>query len=75
MQNFQNTFEIHKRSFISVFSICMTAPLNISKKKGVKFVNISIILQFVVNFTDCFQKSLQLVNKMISHFISSFDRP
>ena len=75
MQNLQNTFEIHYRSFISVFSICMTAPLSISKKKGVNFVNIGIILQFVVNFTDCFQKSLQLVNKTIPHFTSSFDRP
>ena len=29
MRNFQDTFETHKRSFISVFSICMTVPLNI----------------------------------------------
>ena len=28
MQNFQNTFETRKRSFISAFSICMTVPLN-----------------------------------------------
>ena len=27
MRNFQNTFEIPKRSFISGFSICMTVPL------------------------------------------------
>ena len=27
MRNFQDTFETHKRSFISVFSICMTVPL------------------------------------------------
>ena len=27
MQNFQNTFETPKRSFISAFSICMTVPL------------------------------------------------
>ena len=28
MQNFQDGFEIRKRSFISAFSICMTVPLN-----------------------------------------------
>ena len=28
MRNFQGTFERCKRSFISVFSICMTAHLN-----------------------------------------------
>ena len=27
MQNFQDTFEARKQSFISVFSICMTALL------------------------------------------------
>ena len=27
MGNFQNTFETSKRSVISAFSICMTAPL------------------------------------------------
>ena len=28
MQNFQDTFETRKRSFISAFSVCMTVPLN-----------------------------------------------
>ena len=28
MQNFQDTFETGKRSFISAFSIYMTVPLN-----------------------------------------------
>ena len=27
IQNFQDIFEIHKRTFISAFSICMTVPL------------------------------------------------
>ena len=27
MRNFQDTFETRKRSFMSAFSICMTAPL------------------------------------------------
>ena len=27
MRNFQDTFETHKRSSISAFSICMTVPL------------------------------------------------
>ena len=30
MRNFQDTFEICKRSFISDFSICMTVPLKIA---------------------------------------------
>ena len=28
MGNFQDTFETHKQSFISAFSICMTVTLN-----------------------------------------------
>ena len=28
MQNFQDTFETRKRSFMSAFSICVTVPLN-----------------------------------------------
>ena len=28
MRNFQDTIETRKRSFISVFSICITVPLN-----------------------------------------------
>ena len=31
MRNFQDTFETRERSFISVFSICMTVPLNINE--------------------------------------------
>ena len=27
MQNFQDTFETLKRSFISAYSVCMTVPL------------------------------------------------
>ena len=30
MQNFQDIFETRERSFISAFSICMTAPLTIT---------------------------------------------
>ena len=29
MENFQDTFKIYRRSFINVFSICMTEPLRI----------------------------------------------
>ena len=28
MRNFKDTFKTRKRSFISAFSVCMTAPLN-----------------------------------------------
>ena len=31
MQNFQDTFETRKQSFISTFSICMTVPFMIMK--------------------------------------------
>ena len=34
MQNFQDTFEIRKRSFISAFSMCMTLPLNTEAATG-----------------------------------------
>ena len=34
MQNFQDTFEIRKRSFISTFSICMTVSLNLLELDG-----------------------------------------
>ena len=33
MQKFQGTFEIHKRPFISVFSIWITVPLKVIKEK------------------------------------------
>ena len=51
MQNFQNTFKIRKRSFISAFSIFMTVPLsetrddldinryNVSTSISVSFIN------------------------------------
>ena len=35
MQNFQDIFETHKRSFISDFSICMTVPLTIFTKDSI----------------------------------------
>ena len=35
MRNFQNTFETRKRSFINVFSICMTVPLSIIRLQKV----------------------------------------
>ena len=36
MRNFQDTFETRKRSFISVFSICMALPLRWTKTAIVK---------------------------------------
>ena len=40
MRNFQDTFEIHKRSFVSAFSICMTVP-SISQKKELFKINLN----------------------------------
>ena len=37
MPNFQGTFETHKWSFISAFSICMTVPLMINVIMRVSF--------------------------------------
>ena len=34
MQNFHDTFETRKQSFISAFSICMTAPLGLPFTKN-----------------------------------------
>ena len=33
MRNFQDTFEISKRLFISTFSLCMTVPLKFDPKE------------------------------------------
>ena len=33
MQNFQDTFETPKRSFVNAFSICMTVPLKVKNVK------------------------------------------
>ena len=41
MQNFQDTFETRKQSFINTFSICMTIPLTLLMMK-VTFANTTI---------------------------------
>ena len=35
IRNFQDTFETPKRSLVSAFSICMTAPLSRTHRKHV----------------------------------------
>ena len=54
MQNFQDTFETRKQSFISVFSICMTVPLiNIENMQILILMRIKINNQSTnVIFTD-----------------------
>ena len=37
MRNFQGTFETHKRSFISAFSICVTVTSNVCLVKCVGY--------------------------------------
>ena len=44
MRDFQDTFETCKRSFINVFSICMTVPLS---KKTDNLTLLSIILKTI----------------------------
>ena len=36
MRNFQDTFKVRKRSFISTFSICMAVPLSENIKKTIQ---------------------------------------
>ena len=44
MQNFQDTFQTRKQSFISAFSICMTVPLTFSKSLLKLFAEVCISL-------------------------------
>ena len=45
MQNFQDTFQTRKQSFISAFSICMTVPLSIFGDSHSSMSNICGIIQ------------------------------
>ena len=40
MQNFQDTFETRKQSFISAFAICMTVPLKFIKDYQVEELSV-----------------------------------
>ena len=44
MQNFQDTFETRKRSFISAFSICMTVPLKAGWQKWMMFILLDVLI-------------------------------
>ena len=52
MQNFQDSFETHKRSFISAFSICMTVPLRKEIVCEINFSNICDSLPYKVGFAE-----------------------
>ena len=47
MRNFQNTFETRKRSFISVFTICMTVPLIKSRYLADLCVKVSMFYEII----------------------------
>ena len=73
MQNFQDTFEIHKRSFISAFSICMTVPLRDRRKISLlilsEFRRINLVLfplKMSENlwFSDDFRGEQKLINSL-----------
>ena len=54
MRNFKDTFETHKRSYISAFSICMTVPLitNIYQYVAddiIAFSHFHVLKKFVVS--------------------------
>ena len=69
MQNFQNTFETRKRSFISAFSICMTVPLSnvagktprthlfFRKQCGIKFCHILFKQFFIMMRSEIYQNN------------------
>ena len=51
MQNFQDSFEARKRSFIRAFSICMTVPLKATLKAAslmLTFTEIRKMLQYIL---------------------------
>ena len=56
MQNFQDTLEKRKQSFISAFSICMTVPLNklmitITKMMMMLLIIIIILIMIIIIIT------------------------
>ena len=58
MQNFQDSFKTRKQSFISAFSICMSAPLKREKRGGdlLKCIGKNLIN---LNLISIFTKNLQ----------------
>ena len=52
MQDFQDTFETRKQSFISAFSNCMTAPLS--------------LFDFFIKIVSCGNVSLRLTKEVSS---------
>ena len=51
MRNFEDTFETHKRCYISAFSICMTVPVNVENGLNPGFLKETLELrQTQINF-------------------------
>ena len=48
MQNFQDTFETRKQSFISAFSICMTVPIKQFKQLIFRLI-IAVIISDLID--------------------------
>ena len=46
MENFQDTFETPKRSFISAFSVCMTVPERLENYEFLRFLLCSQLYRF-----------------------------
>ena len=66
MRNFQDTFETRKRSFISVFSICMTVPL----RKVTQIIKNLLMRKKSKNDTRLSTEYWKLVNKKLRPRIS-----
>ena len=68
MQNFLDTFETSKRSFMSAFSICMTVPLNLRKKKWLAVSVCKPIAQKAIYFLKWLFQIIDTAQKAIFSF-------
>ena len=81
MRNFQDTFETHKQSFISAFSICMTVSLKLclklfsSRMKDMLFFETKPLVFFCVcrlRWVICAAEEIQFTTKTFQSIIKKF---
>ena len=64
MQNFQDTFETRKQSFISAFSICMTVPIKQFKQLIFRLI-IAVIISDLIDKGNWFYNLSDNVSKIL----------
>ena len=81
MRNFQDSFEIHKRSFISAFSICMTVSLNwfliiTFRLNDMEEMNIidAVVSRLIREIGDLFKVTETLHSRRKSAFLRTLDK-